>query len=266
MSELTKRVLFAVPGATVMLYLTWMGGIAFEILFALIAILTMWEIHRILRQTHDRDLFPLSLLVGALAWFFIDLPLNAVYIISGLFILLCLLAFVISWHEFQRRWFATLFSGIYAPAGFLMIVNIRSLGIELDGFWLVLTFFLMIWGNDVFAYFGGKKFGKKPLAPNISPKKTVEGFLFGFFGAATGFLIVFLIANPFPLSPWSMIPLVAVIGMLGPIGDIAASRLKRLANVKDSSTILPGHGGFFDRFDSMILSAPIVYYLYYLLM
>lgn len=249
-----------------MLYVTWLGGLVFETLFGLITVLTIWEIHRILRHTHDRDLFPISFLVAIIVWFFPDLPIEAVYIVSGVFILLSLSAFFIKSHEFPRRWFATLFSGIYAPAGFLMIVHIRALGLNLEGFWLVLTFFLMIWGNDVFAYFGGKKFGRKPLAPKISPKKTIEGFWFGFLGAATGFLIIYLIADPFPLSIWAILPSVVIIGTAGPVGDIAASRLKRLANVKDSSTILPGHGGFFDRFDSMILSAPIIYFLYYLLM
>lgn len=266
MSELTKRVLFAVPGAAVMLIITWIGGLAFEILFGLITILTIWEIHRILRHTHDRDLFPLSFLVAILVWFFSDFPMWAVYLVSGIGILVSLLAFVYGRHEFPRRWFATLFSGIYAPTGFLMIVFIRDLMPGSGGFWLVLTLFLMIWGNDVFAYFGGKRFGKRKLAPSISPNKTVEGFWFGFLGAAVGFLIVYFIADPFPLSIQAILPTVIFIGTLGPIGDIAASRLKRLANVKDSSTLLPGHGGFFDRFDSMILSAPFIYFLYYLIL
>lgn len=266
MSELTKRVLFAVPAAIIMLLITWIGGPAFEILFGIVTVLTIWEIHRILRHTNDRDLFPISVLVAAGVWFFARFPIEVVYLLSGAAILLSISAFIIPRHELPSRWFATLFSGIYAPAGFLMIVYIRSLGTELEGFWLVLSFFLMIWGNDVFAYFGGKKFGKTPLAPHISPKKTIEGFWFGFLGSATGFLIVYFIADPYPLALWAILPTVLIIGFLGPVGDIAASRLKRLANVKDSSSILPGHGGFFDRFDSMILTAPIIYFLYYLLL
>jgi phosphatidate cytidylyltransferase len=147
-----------------------------------------------------------------------------------------------------------------------MIVNIRSLGVEMDGFWMVLTLFLMIWGNDVFAYFGGKTWGKTPLAPTISPNKTLEGFWFGFLGAAVGFLIAYWLADPYPFNLWALFPAVLIIGILGPLGDIAESRLKRLANVKDSSSILPGHGGFFDRFDSMILTAPFIYFLYNLLL
>jgi phosphatidate cytidylyltransferase len=205
-------------------------------------------------------------LIAVIVWFFGDLPDWGVYILSSTVLVLSFLAFFMDRHEFPRRFFATLFSGIYAPAGFLMIVNIRSLGVEMDGFWMVLTLFLMIWGNDVFAYFGGKTWGKTPLAPTISPNKTLEGFWFGFLGAAVGFLIAYWLADPYPFNLWALFPAVLIIGILGPLGDIAESRLKRLANVKDSSSILPGHGGFFDRFDSMILTAPFIYFLYNLLL
>lgn len=266
MKELTQRVFFAVPAAAIMLYITWVGGLAFEIFFGVVSLFTIWEVHRILKQPQDWGLFPLSLLVALFIWFFGDLPEWSVYLISGTILMLAVSAFFMDQHEFPRRLFATLFSGIYAPAGFLMIVNMRNLGIQMDGFWLVLSLFLMIWGNDVFAYFGGKTWGKTPLAPNISPNKTLEGFWFGFLGSAVGFLITYWIADPYPFALWTIFPAVAIIGIVGPLGDITESRLKRLADVKDSSSILPGHGGFFDRFDSMILTAPFIYFLYYLLL
>lgn len=266
MKELTQRVLFAVPAAAIMLYIAWIGGLAFEILFGVITLFTIWEVHRVLKHANDRDLFPLSLLIALVVWFLGDLPDWSVYVLTCSVLFLSIAAFFIEKKEFPRQLFAILFSGIYAPVGFLMIVNIRSLGTELNGFWLVLTFFLMIWGNDIFAYFGGKTWGKTPLAPNISPNKTVEGFWFGFLGAGVGFLIAYFMADPYPFAIWTILPAVIIISTLGPLGDIAESRMKRLANVKDSSSILPGHGGFFDRFDSMILSAPFIYFLYYLLL
>lgn len=124
----------------------------------------------------------------------------------------------------------------------------------------------MIWGNDIFAYFGGKSFGKQPLAPTISPKKTWEGFWFGFLGAAVGLLATFYIARVFPVQFWQVFPVVFIVSTLGPAGDLLASRLKRLAGVKDSSALLPGHGGFFDRFDALILSSPFVFFYFHLLM
>lgn len=262
MSELTKRVLFAIPAAAVMLYISWLGGLAFELFFGAITLLTILEIHRIFRYMKLSDFFPLSAAVALVTWFFTDLPVWLVYTLTGFSILISVLAYANYAHNISRKWFASLFNGIYAPVGFFMIVAIRNLGSSVEGFWLVLTFFFMIWGNDVFAYFGGKKFGKRKLAPNISPNKTLEGFWFGFAGAATGFLIVFFISNSFPLSIWSIIPSVLIIGFLGPAGDIMESSLKRLAGVKDSSSIFPGHGGFFDRFDSMIMTAPFIYFLF----
>lgn len=266
MSELTKRVLFALPAAAAMLIITWWGGYAFEFLLALITLLTIWEIHRILTQMGTADLFPLSMLITFFAWFYTDIPILVIYAFSVLGILLTITALINIHLDISKQWFATLFNGMYAPVGFLMIIAIRNLGSDMDGFWLILTFFLMTWGNDVFAYFGGKKFGKNKLVPNISPNKTVEGFGFGFLGAAVGFIIVFLITDSYPVPFWSIIPAIITISTLGPAGDIVASRLKRLADVKDSSTLLPGHGGFFDRFDSMILSAPFIYFLFFLLM
>ncbi|NBC03489.1 MAG: phosphatidate cytidylyltransferase [Bacteroidetes bacterium] len=265
MKEITKRVLFAVPAAAVMLYITWVGGLAFEILFAGIALITTWEIHRIFKKTNDSDLFILSLVIAVLVWFFGDLPDWSLVVITLVVLLLSVVSFFIVRGEFQRKLFTTLFTGIYAPAGFLMIVNIREMGMGQDGFWLIISFFLMIWGNDVFAYFGGKTWGKTPLAPNISPNKTLEGFWFGFLGSAVGFLIAYGIAGSYPLALWVAIPAVIAVGVLGPLGDLAESRLKRQANIKDSSRILPGHGGFFDRFDSMIITAPVIYFLFYLL-
>lgn len=265
MKELTQRVLFAVPAAAIMLYITWIGGLAFEILFGVITLFTIWEVHSVWKQTDDKDLVPISFLIAGLVWFFGDLPDWSVVAFVSIVFIFSIAAFFIDRKEFPRRLFATLFTGIYAPVGFLMIVNIRNMGSNLDGFWLVLSFFLMIWGNDVFAYFGGKTWGKTPLAPNISPNKTLEGFWFGFLGSAVGFLIAYWIANPYPFALWTILPAVIIIGIMGPAGDIAESRLKRLADVKDSSSILPGHGGFFDRFDSMILTAPFIYFLFYLL-
>ncbi len=265
MSELTKRVLFAVPAAALVLVITWFGGRPFEILMGILAGFTLWEVHRIVTAANSPDYFPLSVLLGFTFWMLPLLPEILVISVSSVLLLVTIWAIIDKKSEASGRWLSTLFTGIYAPIGFFMIVQIRNLGVEIDGFWLTLALFFMIWGNDVFAYFGGKTFGKRPLAPKISPKKTVEGFLFGFLGAAVGYLIVYLLADPFPLTLWHLPAAVVLISIFGPLGDIAASKLKRLANVKDSSSLLPGHGGLFDRFDSMILSAPFIFFYFYFL-
>jgi phosphatidate cytidylyltransferase len=239
----------------------------FRALFAIISAITIWEVHRMFKELKSPDLLILSVLLTSGIW------LAATYVLKVYFLLpLLLLGFSLSLLFWRKRGiadkplFSTLFNGIYAPLGFLMIAEIRFLGMGEQGFWLILSFFLMIWGNDVFAYFGGKKFGKHPMAPEISPKKTWEGFFSGFAGAIAGFTIAYASAGDFPLPYWVCVPAVLMVSIFGPLGDVTASSLKRLAGVKDSSALLPGHGGFFDRFDSMILSAPFIYVLYFYLM
>lgn len=239
----------------------WLGGPAFETLIFAIGLLTVWEVHRIMQHAGAADFFPISLILALILWRSDVFPEWALIAIVSAVILLTVLSIADRSRELSRRWLSTLFTGIYAPVGFLMVIHIREMGISVEGFWLTLSLFMMIWGNDVFAYFGGKTFGKRPLAPKISPKKTWEGFWFGFLGAAAGFTIAWSFGE-LPLDWWVMIPAVIIVSVFGPIGDITASRLKRIAGIKDSSTLLPGHGGFFDRFDSLILTSPFIFFLY----
>jgi phosphatidate cytidylyltransferase len=267
LNELTKRILIAVPAAALLLWLTWLGGTPFLVLFGLMTAITLWEVHRMFKQLKSPDLFLLSISIAAGTW------LASSYIFSMYFLVpIVLLSFSLALLLGRKRGlaknrvFSTFFNGLYAPLGFLMISALRFPEMEQQGFWLILSLFLMIWGNDVFAYFGGKNFGKRPMAPEISPKKTWEGFFSGFAGAIVGFSIAYFAAGDFPLPFWVCVPAVLVVSIFGPLGDVTASSLKRLAGVKDSSALLPGHGGFFDRFDSMILTAPFIYALYFYLM
>jgi len=117
--------------------------------------------------------------------------------------------------------------------------------------------------NDTGAYFGGKKFGKKKLAPILSPKKTWEGAFSGVVTGIIGALILNVIFD-FELGPWFVLVLVAVFaGIAGIMGDLVESAFKRFAGVKDSGTIFPGHGGFLDRVDSLLFAAPAVWFILY---
>jgi phosphatidate cytidylyltransferase len=119
----------------------------------------------------------------------------------------------------------------------------------------------VVWVGDSAAYYGGRIFGRHTLAPRISPKKTVEGAVAGLAGsvAAGVFLERWLISNERVLS-MALICLVAAIA--GQIGDLAESALKRSAGVKDSSSLLPGHGGMLDRLDSLLFAAPVFYWFF----
>lgn len=266
MSELKKRVLIAIPLAILVLGITWLGGLYFKLLIGAISLITVWEIHRIISEAGNADYFSVSILIGITIWSALFLPKNVSIGLVLLVLVITIYALIRREAPFSDRWLSTLFTGVYAPAGFLMMIYLRELGNPMDGFWLTMTLFLMIWGNDIFAYFGGKTFGKRPLALTISPKKTWEGFYWGFLGAAVGYTAIFSIAPHYPIPFWAIIPSVLIISLFGPLGDITASSLKRKAKLKDSSNILPGHGGLFDRFDSMILSAPFLYFFFEFLM
>lgn len=126
-----------------------------------------------------------------------------------------------------------------------------------DWSFVVLAFFVAIWSSDTFAYFVGSAIGKHRLFERVSPKKSWEGAIAGFFGAIIGFALVTNFSVPnFPME-LSLI-MGAIIGVVGTIGDLAESQLKRDAGIKDSSNIIPGHGGVLDRFDSILFTAPVV--------
>ena len=125
---------------------------------------------------------------------------------------------------------------------------------------LVLLLFGIIWIGDSAAYYIGRAFGKHPLAPKISPKKTVEG---GIAGLVASMLAGAIGGVWFLGEPWLSVTLIAgATAVMGQIGDLAESALKRSAAVKDSSSILPGHGGILDRLDSLFFAAPVFYWFF----
>jgi len=122
--------------------------------------------------------------------------------------------------------------------------------------WVVLLF-VVTWANDTLAYFTGRFLGKRPLAPRISPKKTWEGFWGGAAGSVLGALAVkFLLLPGLPVA--AAVGVGAGAAVLGPLGDLSESMLKRTAGVKDSGKIIPGHGGLLDRIDAVLFVAPWV--------
>lgn len=120
-------------------------------------------------------------------------------------------------------------------------------------------FFLVTMGSDIGAYFAGKNLGKHKMAPEISPGKTWEGFAGGvILAAGLAALSTFMFFGELPY--YASVPLGVAMALLGVAGDLAESAMKRGAKTKDAANILPGHGGFLDRMDSLLLSAPVVYF------
>ena len=103
----------------------------------------------------------------------------------------------------------------------------------------------------------GKKIGKRKLNEKISPKKTVEGFLGGIMGSLIGGLFIFISTTHYSVTFWLLLAL--IVSILGTVGDLIQSKFKRLAGVKDSGNMMPGHGGVYDRLDSILFASPFIY-------
>ena len=163
-------------------------------------------------------------------------------------------------------WIAVLLQGLKeykrlngAPLGYLLItlavLSLWAMGRPFEAWvgWDVVAFLTWIWANDTFAYLGGRLFGKKfiqrGLAPKVSPNKSWEGAFVGAIGAA-------IVGWLWMGSQGALLGLLT--GILSTLGDLVQSAVKRRANVKDSGTLLPGHGGVLDRFDGLLISAPVV--------
>lgn len=145
---------------------------------------------------------------------------------------------------------------LYLIGGFVFMTLIpeRQTGFNAN---LIVGVFVLIWVNDSFAYLIGKNFGKRKLFPSVSPKKTIEGFAGGFIGSVLAGFLIFKYVGYYPLWVWLTMGL--VVAILGTVGDLVQSKIKRLAGVKDSGRLMPGHGGLYDRLDSIIFVAPFVY-------
>lgn len=259
LSNLTQRILFAVPAAVIFIWMTWLGGWFFQGMIIIIGFFIIQEVIRILDNCHTPAdiLFPYTIGLWVMLSHTLPYPFEIGVVILVLF--LAIQTFNQS-SDSHLKLSTTLFAGLYAPLGLLCFVLINKMGSTTDGFIFTIILLLMVWGSDVFAYFGGKTLGKHALAPDISPNKTWEGFFFGYLGSFAGAAAVYyLVPLPMPFDIPQILPMALFVATFGPIGDLLESKLKRKAQIKDSSNILPGHGGFFDRFDALLLAAPVAY-------
>jgi len=278
MSGLVQRAITAVFFVIVMIGGLFAGPYVFVGLFGLITILCLWEYLAMTLESEEsgkglvRKI--IALLLGVLPFvlvathylFFspsspeanltVETSLNF-YGIALLFFPMLFLLFIFELFAASKKPFAnvayTVLGIVYIgiPYALLVAIAYRTGSFNTT---VILGMLLLTWANDTGAYIIGSKIGKTPLLPRISPKKTWEGSL---GGVAVGLLVAYFLSLFFidlTMSEWMILALIVVI--FGSIGDLIESMLKRSRGVKDSGTLLPGHGGFLDRFDAFFFLLP----------
>ncbi len=131
---------------------------------------------------------------------------------------------------------------------------------------IIIAVLVLIWVNDSFAFLVGKNFGKRKLFESVSPKKTIEGFIGGWFFSLTTAIIIFTQVSSLDYTLVNWLIIASLLTIFGTLGDLTESKFKRQANTKDSGSLMPGHGGILDRLDSLFFAVPFVYlYIHYLL-
>ncbi len=180
-----------------------------------------------------------------------------------LYLIVLLACYVLTYPRYDAPEIMMAFFGLFYVA--VMISYMYRIRVMENGEYLVWLVFISSWGCDTCAYCTGMLFGKHKMAPVLSPKKSVEGGIGGVVGAGLIGLVFAAIFRPYltifenPLLALFIIG--AVGGLISMVGDLAASAIKRYYGIKDYGTLIPGHGGILDRFDSVIITAPLVYYL-----
>lgn len=239
------------------------GGIVSAIVLGIISVRGIYEFCRVYKL--EKTILACISYIATAA-FYVILYLNKVEFLFPfvlLFLMLLLAVYVFTFPRYKDKDIATIFFGfVYVTILLSYVLRVRSMTAG-----LFLSFFILIssWGNDVFAYLVGSAIGKHQFSPKVSPKKSVEGFIGGIAGAAlVGYLYAFIVSKCIAGMDMNAV-YCAVIAALGAIpsviGDLAASAIKRNNEIKDYGKLIPGHGGILDRFDSVIFTAPIIYYL-----
>ncbi len=263
--ELKKRIQTGVAGvAVVLLLLIFGGGLGAALIAAVISIGMIYEFAEITLSLPDKK-EKRGLLMGV-AWLltFINYltPRSEYELLLIIFLtLFSYFLFTADRHgdialktHFQELMYSV-FGLMYLAFLPLYLVLIRK---SPGGVHWALLFLFIVWAGDTGAYFAGRRFGRRKLYAYISPKKTIEGAIGGLLA---GIVITILYKLIFfrQLSWFAAIAVPLLIGVAAPVGDLAESFLKRAFNKKDSGSILPGHGGFLDRFDSVVFSLPVMY-------
>lgn len=258
------RVLTAIIGIPLFLFPLYKGGIWFLILVTLIAALAQIELIQLQGDKKWSAGLVMTVILGSLLAFRGEITQwSEISLFIAVLIVLETLWKGPAGHPWKRV--SISFGSVVYPVLFLSLLPLIRDGLQITmgdsvAFRMSLLMIALIWVCDSAAYYSGRAFGKTKLAPEISPNKTVEGAI----GGVTGAILVAGLAKILFLPSLTWMDVFAfglIAGVVGQLGDLVESAIKREAGVKDSGSLLPGHGGFLDRFDSLSLAVP-AYYLY----
>lgn len=257
MKEILRRSITGVIYVVLLLGSVFLSSDAFDFLFMAFGLACLYEFKRIVRLK-GYYIFAAYL---TLWWIFIYLvqedTVVTILMLLTLTVDLALLMFLFSkrpkkFTDLQKFVIAVFYIG----GGFIFLTMIPYKEDDFAQF-LIMGIFILIWVNDTFAYLVGRTLGRTKLYPAVSPKKTIEGSLGGLIFALASAYIMSCYETILSLTEWMILATVIVIA--GSLGDLLESKFKRMAGVKDSGAILPGHGGIWDRLDSLVFAAPFAY-------
>lgn len=255
---LITRALVGIVGAVLAIIVAYTGGMPLLLALIILSLLGLHEFYRMVKTYKPHLLAGYAGAIVILVGTYIDMQAGVVWGV------LCLFALTFVFHalrglkaEMVGEMAVTFFGAFYVSVGFAHVILLRQP--EAFGVSLTIVVLLATWTSDTVAYAVGHYLGHRPISPVISPKKTVEGTLAGFVGT----IIVVLIAGESLgwMSSAQFFLLGLVIAIAAPLGDLFESFLKRASHVKDAGSIIPGHGGILDRFDSLLFAAAASFYL-----
>jgi len=265
MNELFTRILSGIIYAALIFLGLWFGRTTTLVLFLIFGILCLFEVQKLLSFKNYLCYLIYPLALFAFNYFDVNNKLVFALLVLTFFIKLLLLRDLFSLRGRdafrEKKHIITL---LFIIPSFIFLTLIPKI-IEVDdnglfprskenyNTFILFAVFLLMWINDSFAYLIGKNFGKNKLFEKISPKKTVEGFLGGFIFTILGGIVLSYFSHLINFYHWVVLGI--LVSIFGTLGDLVQSKFKRKAEVKDSGKILPGHGGVFDRMDSIIFSS-----------
>ena len=277
--NMTVRIISGILVVLLMMGILWFGGIPSAIGMAVISCIAYSEIITATGVRREGSKKPcifeyLGFLVILIYYglLLFEVPLVYILLTIVLYMILLMLIFVFTFPTYHSpEIFRSYYAFVYGPVMLSFVFLTRQLGLPDEsviydqGFYAVWMIFVSAWGSDTCAYFSGVLLGRHKITPRLSPKKSVEGCIGGVIGAGLlGLIYGIILIQTGRISGvrlWAY-PLLGSCGsVVGQIGDLAASAIKRDFKIKDYGVCIPGHGGIMDRFDSVIFTAPLTYLL-----